>query len=1044
MLRRLWRLLTKLFQQFTGNTPSKQRNQNDTGTIYPSVTPSPPTDTEIEIRFMQLLDGVHEGQGRDWVLAWLEGMESRISAAMWVEWLRRFEQQLLAAGGSHRELAVRMVRLGELGVGVVGDVALEIGGCLNRHSEGETRRVLSAKSAEEEEGVNHEDTKSAKEEEGEAEAAEVWFERGWQQYMAGDVADAVVSWGRAIEIKPDFHQAWYNRGVALGNLGRVEEAIADFSSAIEIKPDYHQAWYNRGVALGNLGRVEEAIADYSSAIEIKPDDHEACYNRGIALADVGRFEEAIADFSSAIEIKPDFHQACYNRGIALFELGRFEEAIADYSSAIEIKPDFHQACYNRGIALADVGRFEEAIADFSSAIKIKSDYRALFSRGNALFELGRFEEAIADYSSAIEIQPDYHEAWLNRGIAAGNSVSCDAFLAFQSRIARENPKLNQRGYDGELASYEEGLKYCLQDTHPEGWGLLHQAIGKAHYFRGRQDAKPRYYWKKAVRSYNQALKTLQEFPERHLEVLQDLMRVYLDLGKPAKAEELGRLGTDLFRRLLEEPNRSEYSKKQLGLKFAGFRQLTVDLAVQSGNWCAAWELAEQGKNACLSWLLSAWSQEISSPTSREILQLLNPTTAIVYWHISPYALHTFIWKHGATAPIVLQEAEPPNPGSPAQPGNHNREVEPPAVQRLREFEDWVKKWNQDYEDYRSEGKDNSDKSQHPWRKKMKKRLNNLENILNISTITQQLPGVTQLILIPHRDLHRFPLQALFPDDFTITYLPSAQMGLNLQHTNTRKTPENPSRSGFISVEVPDSSDNQGEKFASLPHGEIESNVINEIFAKSGAILNRIPGKEATQKRVTDALSSAEYQYFHFTGHGTYNFPNPKRSALALNQKDRLRVEDICQLDLSHLQIVSLSACETALTGNQTITDEYFGLASGFLRQGVEYFISTLWRVESISSALFMMEFYRCLLGGVEPAVAVKQTQDWLRNVTYRKLAQWYLKVAQEVVDDICIEDLKDEAIIIQNDADKINSPKPPYAHHYYWASFIVYGTNFKP
>ncbi|MEA5614969.1 tetratricopeptide repeat protein, partial [Nodularia spumigena] len=58
--------------------------------------------------------------------------------------------------------------------------------------------------------------------------------------------EAVASYDRALEFKPDYHQAWNNRGYALRNLGRYEEAIASFDKALEIKPDYHQAWYNRG------------------------------------------------------------------------------------------------------------------------------------------------------------------------------------------------------------------------------------------------------------------------------------------------------------------------------------------------------------------------------------------------------------------------------------------------------------------------------------------------------------------------------------------------------------------------------------------------------------------------------------------------------------------------------------------------------------------------------------------------------------------------------------------------------------------------------
>ncbi|MEM1369089.1 MAG: TIR domain-containing protein [Cyanobacteria bacterium P01_H01_bin.15] len=46
----------------------------------------------------------------------------------------------------------------------------------------------------------------------------------------------------------------------LQELGRNEEAISSFDRALEIKPDDHGAWNNRGIALGNLSRNEDAIA----------------------------------------------------------------------------------------------------------------------------------------------------------------------------------------------------------------------------------------------------------------------------------------------------------------------------------------------------------------------------------------------------------------------------------------------------------------------------------------------------------------------------------------------------------------------------------------------------------------------------------------------------------------------------------------------------------------------------------------------------------------------------------------------------------------
>ncbi|MCA2623843.1 MAG: tetratricopeptide repeat protein, partial [Microcystis sp. M19BS1] len=250
---------------------------------------------------------------------------------------------------------------------------------------------------------------------------EAWYNRGVALGNLGRFEQAIASYDRALEIKPDFHQAWNNRGNALDDLGRLEEAIASYDRALEFKPDYHQAWYNRGNALGNLGRYEEAIASYDRALEFKPDFHEAWYGRGVALDDLGRFEQAIASYDRALEIKPDYPDAWYGRGVALGNLGRFEEAIASYDRALEIKPDYPDAWYGRGVALGNLGRFEEAIASYDKALEIKPDFHLAWNyRGVALADLGRFEEAIASYDRALEFKPDYPDAWYGRGVALGN------------------------------------------------------------------------------------------------------------------------------------------------------------------------------------------------------------------------------------------------------------------------------------------------------------------------------------------------------------------------------------------------------------------------------------------------------------------------------------------------------------------------------------------------------------------------------------------------------------------------------------------------
>ncbi|NER31926.1 MAG: prenyltransferase, partial [Symploca sp. SIO1C4] len=103
---------------------------------------------------------------------------------------------------------------------------------------------------------------------------------------------------------------------------------------------------------------------------------------------------------------------------------------------------------------------------------------------------------------------------------------------------------------------------------------LHWRTGDAYYLLGEQEPKPNPSWFKAVVEYLEALKTLTDvdFPELHLEILQDLLKTLLGLEKMTEAQEIQRRGLKLLQRLLDESNRSDTSKQELARKFAGFHQ----------------------------------------------------------------------------------------------------------------------------------------------------------------------------------------------------------------------------------------------------------------------------------------------------------------------------------------------------------------------------------------------------------------------------------------------------------------------------------------
>ena len=57
-----------------------------------------------------------------------------------------------------------------------------------------------------------------------------------------------------------------NGGNALGQLGKIDDALKSYDKLIQLKPDSAEAYSGRGNILEKLGQLDEALQSYNKAI----------------------------------------------------------------------------------------------------------------------------------------------------------------------------------------------------------------------------------------------------------------------------------------------------------------------------------------------------------------------------------------------------------------------------------------------------------------------------------------------------------------------------------------------------------------------------------------------------------------------------------------------------------------------------------------------------------------------------------------------------------------------------------------------------------
>jgi tetratricopeptide (TPR) repeat protein len=188
------------------------------------------------------------------------------------------------------------------------------------------------------------------------------LDAGTRSFKIARYNQAILSFDRAVALKPDLVDAYLLRGKSYIGQADPDRALSDFSRVIELRPSDPAGWIARGAAYLDINDFASAIADATRSIALSPKEASAYNLRGSALRKSGDLKKALDDFNQAVALDPN-PDNYYQRGAIYQLLGQHKLAIEDFTRVIGMIPDLGNAFYARAASRRAVGDLAGARED---------------------------------------------------------------------------------------------------------------------------------------------------------------------------------------------------------------------------------------------------------------------------------------------------------------------------------------------------------------------------------------------------------------------------------------------------------------------------------------------------------------------------------------------------------------------------------------------------------------------------------------------------------------------------------------------------------
>lgn len=275
---------------------------------------------------------------------------------------------------------------------------------------------------------------------------QTYMTNGDRAQQAKDYANAIIYYGKAVEIDPGSTTALIQRAKSYLKSGAdgYDKALADLAKIQSLDPANTTIYYSRGeiyrgkAALsqkgGNAKEADDylvkALADYQAAIKADPNSPVIPLSIGKAHLARGDLDLAMTAYAGLNDKKPydtetegalkslfaeylrqnrdidcgGFAQTWSLAGRFYYEKNRYDQAVRCLSRAADLGSSDGLLLFYRSQAYAQMGDFTRAIADASQDVKRDPSEYTYKNRAEIYAKTGDYDKAISDMSQALRFQ----------------------------------------------------------------------------------------------------------------------------------------------------------------------------------------------------------------------------------------------------------------------------------------------------------------------------------------------------------------------------------------------------------------------------------------------------------------------------------------------------------------------------------------------------------------------------------------------------------------------------------------------------------------